>query len=109
MILFEQYWMLSKNGEIRRDEHCFDYSLGRSGKGQTDKIFTYNCHSQGGNQHWAVTDLGQIKHDSGLCIEMDESRVKIYMQECDASNSRQIWKWKKRSPGDNKHPTLPPL
>ncbi len=99
--------MLSKNGEIRRDEHCFDYALGRSGKGQPDKIFTYNCHSQGGNQHWQVNDLGQIVHDSGLCIEMDASRVKIYMQECDANNERQIWKWQKRSPNDRKHPTLP--
>lgn len=103
-----QYWMLSKHGEIRRDEHCFDYAQGKSGIGKPDKIFTYNCHSSGGNQFWEMTENGQIKHDSGLCIEMDESRVKIHMQICNANEPKQIWKWKKRASGDRSHPTLPP-
>lgn len=98
--------MLSKHGEIRRDEHCFDYSLGKGGRGFPGKLFTYNCHNQGGNQRWEVTNEGQIKHESGLCIEMDESRVKIYMQDCDTKNPRQIWIWKKRDASDSKHPTL---
>jgi hypothetical protein len=99
--------MLSKHGEIRRDEHCFDYSLGKGGRGQPDKIFTYNCHSQGGNQKWEVLETGQIKHESGLCIELEENKVKIVMQECDGSNPRQIFIWKKRSAQDASHPTLP--
>ena len=99
--------MLSKLGEIRRDEHCFDYSLGKSGKGIPDKIYTYTCHSQGGNQKWHVTEKGQIKHDSGLCMEMDENKIKIFMQKCDSHNKRQIFRWQKRQPGDDKHPTLP--
>lgn len=100
--------MLSKHGEIRRDEHCFDYALGKSGRGQSDKIFTYLCHSQGGNQKWEVTDDGQIKHESGLCIEMDRSKVKIFMQDCDKNNPLQIWKWTARKAGDKSHPTIPP-
>lgn len=90
-----QYWMMSKNGEIRRDEHCYDYSGGRSALGQKDKIFTYNCHSQGGNQKWYVVD-GLIKHESGFCIELGVDKVSVFMQECNANNPRQVWKWKKR-------------
>ncbi|RNA38256.1 polypeptide N-acetylgalactosaminyltransferase 9 [Brachionus plicatilis] len=90
-----QYWMMSKLGEIRRDEHCYDYSGGRAGLGQKDKIFTYTCHSQGGNQKWSVED-GLIKHESGYCIELGTDRVSIFMQECDRNNIRQLWKWKKR-------------
>jgi len=87
--------MMSKNGEIRRDEHCFDYAGGRSSLGQKDKIFTYTCHSQGGNQKWYV-DNGLLKHESGFCVEISEDKVSIYMQECNVNNARQIWKWKKR-------------
>ena len=39
-----QYWMLSKTGEIRRDESCLDYS-------GTDVIL-YPCHGSKGNQQW---------------------------------------------------------
>lgn len=88
---------MSKLGEIRRDEHCFDYAAGKSGLGQRDKVFTYSCHSQGGNQKWTVLATGQIKHESGFCIELSDDKVGVYMQVCDASNSRQIWKWKKRA------------
>lgn len=87
--------MLSKNGEVRRDEHCFDYSAGRGGLGQKDKIFTYSCHGQGGNQKWRVEN-DQIIHDSGFCIEMDRDKAGIFMQNCDINNQRQLWKWKKR-------------
>lgn len=39
-----QYWMLSKEGEIRRDEACMDYA-------GTDVIL-YPCHGSKGNQYW---------------------------------------------------------
>ena len=87
--------MMSKHGEIRRDEHCLDYAGGASSLGERDKIFTYTCHSQGGNQKWTVED-GLIRHQSGYCIEIDSDKVGIYMQKCDPSNPRQVWKWKKR-------------
>lgn len=104
-----QYWMLSKRGEMRRDEHCFDFAMTKHNKNQPDKIFTYVCHSQGGNQKWEMTDEGQIRHDSGLCIEMDRNKVKIVMNDCDKNNPLQIWKWQKRKNGDKLHPTLPAL
>ena len=41
---FFQYWMLSKTGEIRRDEACLDFA-------GTDVIL-YPCHGSKGNQFW---------------------------------------------------------
>lgn len=40
--LFSQYWMLSKAGEIRRDEACLDYS--------GNDVVLYPCHGSKGNQ-----------------------------------------------------------
>lgn len=39
-----QYWMLSKVGEIRRDESCLDYAGG--------DVVLYPCHGSKGNQYW---------------------------------------------------------
>ena len=39
-----QYWMMSKAGEIRRDETCLDYA------GQD--VILYPCHGSKGNQFW---------------------------------------------------------
>jgi polypeptide N-acetylgalactosaminyltransferase len=39
-----QFWMLSKEGEIRRDEACLDYA------GQD--VILYPCHGSKGNQLW---------------------------------------------------------
>ena len=41
---YNQYWMLSKQGEIRRDEACLDFA-------GTDVIL-YPCHGSKGNQYW---------------------------------------------------------
>ncbi|XP_065928717.1 polypeptide N-acetylgalactosaminyltransferase 5-like [Magallana gigas] len=45
-----QYWMLSKNGEIRRDDGCLDYSGGES-------VIVYPCHGQKGNQEWQYREI----------------------------------------------------
>ena len=87
--------MLSKNGEIRRDEHCFDYAGGESQLGMKDKIVTYNCHSQGGNQFWSVHE-GLIKHRTGYCVEMTEDNSGLVMNKCNRHNVRQLWSWTKR-------------
>jgi len=39
-----QFWMLSPDGEIRRDEGCIDYA------GQF--VMIYPCHGMKGNQEW---------------------------------------------------------
>ena len=43
-----QYWMLSKQGEIRRDEACLDYA--------GTQIILYPCHGSKGNQYWEYND-----------------------------------------------------
>ena len=45
-----QYWMLSKAGEIRRDDGCLDYSGGAD-------VIIYPCHGQKGNQEWAYREV----------------------------------------------------
>lgn len=40
-----QFWLLSKNGEIRRDDACLDYS--------GSDVILYPCHGAKGNQNWS--------------------------------------------------------
>ncbi|KAG9511361.1 putative polypeptide N-acetylgalactosaminyltransferase 9, partial [Fragariocoptes setiger] len=82
-----QYWLLSKEGEIRRDEACVDYA-GRD-------VILFPCHGSGGNQLWWYDhDLRQIKHStSGRCLELARDRIKLAMSECDPSNDAQRWKF----------------
>lgn len=72
-----QYWLLSKEGEIRRDEACLDYS----GK----DVILYPCHGSRGNQLWIYDPSSkQIKHgSSGKCLEMSPSnRDTLVMNIC---------------------------
>ncbi len=43
-IPYLQYWLMSKYGEIRRDEMCIDYAGG--------DVFLFPCHGSKGNQLW---------------------------------------------------------
>ncbi|CAE1332012.1 GALNT [Acanthosepion pharaonis] len=64
-----QYWMLSKNNEIRRDDGCLDYSGG-------DNVIIYPCHGQHGNQEWQYREDRTVLHvNTQKCMEVaiDES------------------------------------
>ncbi|KAH8275515.1 hypothetical protein KR026_009415 [Drosophila bipectinata] len=80
-----QYWMLSKTGEIRRDDSCLDYA----GKDVT----LYPCHGGKGNQFWSYREnTKQLHHGtSGKCLAVTESKDKLQMEECNASVARQQW------------------
>ncbi|XP_063236763.1 putative polypeptide N-acetylgalactosaminyltransferase 9 isoform X2 [Bacillus rossius redtenbacheri] len=82
-----QYWMLSKSGEIRRDEACLDYA------GQD--VILYPCHGTKGNQFWQYKpEALLIQHGSSKkCLAISEGKQKLLMEECDAGNSRQQWKF----------------
>ena len=54
-----QYWMMSKDGEIRRDEGCMDYA------GQF--VMIYPCHSMKGNQEWVY---GQVSLVASLVVKI---------------------------------------
>jgi polypeptide N-acetylgalactosaminyltransferase len=102
-----QYWMLSKVGEIRRDEACLDYA-------GTD-IVLYPCHGSKGNQvkasgtienylfsltrlfrisqWWRFDDDTKLLHheSSSKCLAINSLKNKLLMEECDDSNQRQKW------------------
>lgn len=82
-----QYWMLSKIGEIRRDESCLDYA-------GTDVIL-YPCHGSKGNQYWSYDpDAKQLRHGSSRkCLAIDETKEKLLMEECDLLQPRQMWQF----------------
>ena len=52
-----QLWMLTYNGEIRRDDTCLD-STGTS-------VRNMRCHGAKGNQYWSYDAANkQVKHQS---------------------------------------------
>ncbi|XP_053967208.1 putative polypeptide N-acetylgalactosaminyltransferase 9 isoform X1 [Anastrepha ludens] len=81
-----QYWMLSKAGEIRRDEACLDYA--------GHDVVLYPCHGSKGNQFWKYNQQKrQIRHGpSDKCLAISEKKDKVLMEECDSNQLRQQWK-----------------
>lgn len=53
-----QYWMLSKAGEVRRDEACLDYA------GQ--EVILYPCHGSRGNQYWQYKPDVSLNHNTDI-------------------------------------------
>ena len=43
-----QFWLLSNNGEIRRDDACLDFA--------GHDVILYPCHGSKGNQLWSYDD-----------------------------------------------------
>lgn len=52
-------WYYSKENEIRRDDVCLDYPGGQRDINQPDKIITYPCHGEKGNQEWIYTKVNK--------------------------------------------------
>lgn len=80
-----QYWMMSKQGEIRRDEACLDFS--------SKDVILFSCHGGGGNQQWEYShDRKRLHHAvSGKCLALTEKKDKLAMEVCDDNNDRQHW------------------
>lgn len=80
-----QYWLLSRDGEIRRDEACVDYA--------GHDVVLFPCHGSGGNQMWIYEkDTMQVRHStSGRCMELARDRIKIQMSDCDPAKDAQKW------------------
>ncbi|XP_073812248.1 polypeptide N-acetylgalactosaminyltransferase 9 isoform X1 [Musca autumnalis] len=87
-----QYWMLSKAGEIRRDEACLDYA--------GHDVMLYPCHGSKGNQFWTFNnETKQIRHGSSdKCLAISEKRDKIVMEECNGGQLRQQWRLENYDP-----------
>lgn len=80
-----QYWLLSRDGEIRRDEACVDYA--------GHDVVLFPCHGSGGNQMWIYEkNTQQVRHStSGRCMELARDRIKIQMSDCDPNKDAQKW------------------
>ncbi|VDM31015.1 unnamed protein product [Hydatigera taeniaeformis] len=78
-----QFWLLSKTNEIRRDDYCLDSGF------EPPYITVSNCHSQGGNQRFEYTDADEMKQ-GGLCMTISSDGKSITMEKCNGSD-RQKW------------------
>lgn len=88
-----QYWMLSKNNEIRRDDGCLDYSGG-------DNVIIYPCHGQHGNQEWQYREDRTVLHvNTQKCMEVAIDGKTLLMKPCTGTD-RQIWHWKRKTTSD---------
>ncbi|CAL1533307.1 unnamed protein product [Lymnaea stagnalis] len=86
-----QYWMLSKQGEIRRDDGCLDYSGG-------EDVIIYPCHGQKGNQEWVYKEDNTLLHvNTQKCAEVSVDGKKLTMKKCTGID-RQLWLWKRKAP-----------
>jgi len=82
-----QYWMLSKQGEIRRDEACLDYA--------GSDVILYPCHGSKGNQFWVYNHHDStLRHGSSRkCLAISSKKDKLLMEDCNLENPRQRWKF----------------
>ncbi|KAG1670152.1 putative polypeptide N-acetylgalactosaminyltransferase 9 [Nymphon striatum] len=92
-----QYWLLSKDGEIRKDDSCLDYAGG-------DNLVLYPCHGAKGNQMWMYNpDTNTIQHgSSGKCLELTLNKDSIKMTHCSQTSTKQKWKFQGYDPSKAK-------
>ena len=79
--------MLSKEGEIRRDEACLDFA--------GSDVILYPCHGSKGNQFWEYEDSTHtLRHGSSRkCLAINHAKDKLLMEACDVNEERQRWKF----------------
>jgi len=80
-------------GSLRQGSQCLD-TLGHLVGGH---VGLYTCHGTGGNQDWALTKSGNVKH-SDLCLSVPaaEEGERIVLKICDNS---ELQKWKSTKDG----------
>eukprot|EP00448_Togula_jolla_P005141 CAMPEP_0170610752 /NCGR_PEP_ID=MMETSP0224-20130122/22827_1 /TAXON_ID=285029 /ORGANISM="Togula jolla, Strain CCCM 725" /LENGTH=586 /DNA_ID=CAMNT_0010936149 /DNA_START=114 /DNA_END=1871 /DNA_ORIENTATION=+ len=69
-----QFWMLSKTGEIRRDDGCLD----SPGKG----VIIYGCHGGRGNQYWEFREDQTLRH-GGNCLTLPSTGNELQALPCE--------------------------
>ncbi|KAL5006875.1 hypothetical protein ScPMuIL_015681 [Solemya velum] len=87
-----QYWILTKNDEVRREEICWDHNP------VNGQVTMYECHSHKGNQQWKYTEFDQLMHPgTNYCLELMEDNRKLEMHPCQVKE-RQQWVWFRGTP-----------
>jgi len=96
-----QYWLYSKNFEIRRDGSCVDWS------GGNNDVSTYPCHGQGGNQIFEhMPDKSIIHKITGRCLSMNAHQDKLIAAKC-TGEARQKWIMRYQTQNTTKPTPLP--
>ncbi|KAK4467388.1 hypothetical protein MN116_008832 [Schistosoma mekongi] len=80
-----QFWLLSPENEIRRDDYCFDSGV------QKHSIALFRCHGSHGNQEFTYEKDHTIRHQ-GQCVEVDIKNSSVLIAECNGS-LKQKWKF----------------
>ncbi|KAF8570467.1 hypothetical protein P879_05795 [Paragonimus westermani] len=83
-----QLWFLSKTGEIRRDDYCWDSGV------TSNSVVMYNCHGLNGTQQFTYTSDDRITHGN-QCVELTEDHNSVYLTTCTASLN-QRWKFNRK-------------
>uniref|UniRef100_A0A8D8Z432 Polypeptide N-acetylgalactosaminyltransferase n=1 Tax=Cacopsylla melanoneura TaxID=428564 RepID=A0A8D8Z432_9HEMI len=80
-----QFWMISKQGEIRRDEPCLDFTGG--------EIILYPCHGRKGDQYFEF-DYKNKRIKIGVrnqCLAISKDKKRLTVNECNANDATQNW------------------
>uniref|UniRef100_A0A3Q0KBU6 Polypeptide N-acetylgalactosaminyltransferase n=1 Tax=Schistosoma mansoni TaxID=6183 RepID=A0A3Q0KBU6_SCHMA len=83
-----QFWLLSPNNEIRRDEYCFDSGM------KNHTIGLYRCHGAKGNQKFTYGEDDTIRHQ-GKCLEINIEKSSVQLTACTGSLKQQ-WKFNRK-------------
>ena len=67
-----QFWMLSKQGEIRREETCIDYP--------GEHVINYPCHGDLGNQEWRYKEVKVVIGDYANMVKLGALQVPLSQQ-----------------------------
>jgi len=84
-----QYWMLTKYGEIQRGDNCVEVS------GDGVEVILSTCKQERVNLLWDYQHEDRtLMHGSyGTCLTLSESKDKLSMEECSSSEKRQRWEF----------------
>eukprot|EP00096_Caligus_rogercresseyi_P012238 TRINITY_DN506_c0_g1_i5.p1 TRINITY_DN506_c0_g1~~TRINITY_DN506_c0_g1_i5.p1 ORF type:complete len:614 (-),score=127.29 TRINITY_DN506_c0_g1_i5:1253-3094(-) len=89
-----QYWMMSKTGEIRREDSCMDYA--------GSEVILFPCHGSKGNQEWIYNneETSLMHGPTHKCLSLSPKRDKLIMSVCDSNEPRQRWRFSTYNPSN---------
>ncbi|KAF6034412.1 gly-5 [Bugula neritina] len=85
--LKSQSWLMSKIGEIRREEQCMEHT-------DSKFIWAYFCHGKGWQVWQYKEEILLYNQFTEKCLEADAGGTNLIMSVCNATNTRQQWDWK---------------
>lgn len=90
-IFIVKFWYLTEGREIRFDINCLN--LGQTSVSQHAELSVVNCINNPYKGSWEFTNARQVKHDSGLCMQMRNDYTNVNMVPCNEYDGMQLWDW----------------